>query len=398
MLWHSTPRPFLAAVALSGVLGLIWVGGAAGANPTSAAWAQLGGSAQHVWVNSAERTLSPTNVASLQLSWSIDGVDVSAPVVIGKRVFVTTGDGRLQARDAVTGALLWSVDGIAWLPGTDANSPAIVGGAVVVHGADQTLRAFALNDGSPVWTEPTALPAAGPPVVQKGVVYETEGGMSIFSGLGAYDAATGTKLWSLEWTTTDWNPPLAGPTVLGQRLFVSDWWIGGMWAFGARGASLWQTGGLSSADYSMPAAADGLLVYPGGGGLVALAPSTGRVIWRVPDAGEVERAPAVSHGVIYTGNADGGYVHAYNLRNGSLLWESDAGLGESWSSPVLADGVVWFASEEGAPVAVSQRDGTVLWTGSKLWIGEMVNPSVVVFGGQVYLGGQHGMHVYALPS
>jgi hypothetical protein len=69
----------------------------------------------------------------------------------------------------------------------------------------------------------------------------------------------------------------------------------------------------------------------------------------------------VSHVVISTGNADGCFVHA-------------------------------------APVAVSQRDGTVLWTGPGLWIGEMVNPSVVVCGGQVYLAGQHGMHVFALPN
>jgi outer membrane protein assembly factor BamB len=79
---------------------------------------------------------------------------------------------------------------------------------------------------------------------------------------------------------------------------------------------------------------------------VALAAKTGTIVWW-PPAGEVERAPAVAHGVVYTGNADGGYVTAYDLRTGAVRWQSDAGLGESWSSPVAANGVVWFASEEG---------------------------------------------------
>jgi outer membrane protein assembly factor BamB len=333
----------------------------------------------------------------LQLRWSIDGVDVSAPVVVGNRVLVTTSDGRLEARKTTSGTLLWSVGGVAWLWGTDNNSPAVVRGLVVVHGDGQTLRAYDLTDGSLVWSEPTALPAGGPPVVQRGVIYQTEGGNSIFSGLAAYAAATGTKLWAVEWTTLDWDYPLAGPTLLGRQLFVGDWMIGGVRAFGLKGNAVWQTGSLSSADFSMPAAEDGLVVYPGGSGLAALSARSGRIVWTRPDAGEVERAPAVSHGIVYAGNADGGYVRAYDLRTGSLLWESDAGLGESWSSPVVADGVVWFASEEGAPVAVKQRDGAVLWTGPKLWIGEMVNPSVAVVGGQVYVAGQHGLHVFALP-
>jgi outer membrane protein assembly factor BamB len=397
MLWNLAPRPLLAALALSGVMGLMAAGAAAGANPRSASWEQLGGSAQHVWVNDAEHVLSPAKVSSLRLSWSIDGVDVSAPVFAGNRVLFTTSDGQLQARNAVNGKLLWSVDGIAWLWGTDNGSPAVVGKLVVAHGENQTLRAFRLTNGSPAWTEPMALPAGGPPVVQGGVIYQTEGGNGFFSGLAAYDAATGTTRWGVEWTTLDWVPPLAGPTLLGQRLFVGDWWIGGIRAFGLTGTALWQTGSLSSSDFSMPAAADGLLVYPGGSGLTALDPATGRVVWTLPEAGEVERAPAVSNGIVYTGNADGGYVHAYDLTTGSLLWESDAGLGESWSSPVVADGVVWFATEEGAPVAVAQSDGTLLWTGPKLWVGEMVNPSVAVIGGQVFVAGQHGMHVFALP-
>jgi outer membrane protein assembly factor BamB len=114
----------------------------------------------------------------------------------------------------------------------------------------------------------------------------------------------------------------------------------------------------------------------------------------------VERAPAVWHGAVYTGNADGPYVSAYDLKSGALLWEADAGLGESWTSPLVANGVVWFATEEGAPVAVDLSDGAMLWSGPTLASGEVVVATIAVLGGQLYVeggAGEHGMQVFALP-
>ncbi len=82
-----------------------------------------------------------------------------------------------------------------------------------------------------------------------------------------------------------------------------------------------------------------------------------------------------------------------------MRWQTDAGLGESWSSPVVADGVVWFTSEEGAPVALDEHSGKLLWRGPTLGIGEMVAPSLVVADGQLYVAGgtfEHGLRVFSL--
>jgi outer membrane protein assembly factor BamB len=221
----------------------------------------------HLWFNGSEKTLSPRTVAGLRLSWSIDGVNFSAPVAVGHTVLVTTSAGHLEARDALSGSVLWSVGDIAWLQGSaDNNSPAVVSGAVIASGAGETLKAFELDSDRLLWSVPTVLPVAGPPVVAQETIYQATGGNGLFAGLTAYDAATGAVRWAREWTTTDWDYPLAGPTLLGSRMFVSDWLIGGVRAFDTAGGPLWETGSLSSGDFAMPAAVDKLVIYPGGSG------------------------------------------------------------------------------------------------------------------------------------
>jgi outer membrane protein assembly factor BamB len=126
-------------------------------------------------------------------------------------MYLTTSAGRLEARDTSTGAILWAAEGIAWLQGfdtSDNNSPAVVGGLVVASGQGNTLRAFDLASGPPRWSVSTALPPAGPPVASQGTIYQVSGGNelaignSVFEGLTAYDAASGTVLWAREWTTS----------------------------------------------------------------------------------------------------------------------------------------------------------------------------------------------------
>ena len=73
-------------------------------------WPQPGNNAAHTADNTAETTLSASNVASLAQRWSFTtGAQIDAPPVLqGKTVFALSTDGNLYALNAATGKLLWS--------------------------------------------------------------------------------------------------------------------------------------------------------------------------------------------------------------------------------------------------------------------------------------------------
>jgi outer membrane protein assembly factor BamB len=120
-----------------------------------------------------------------------DTVAVSGGVVFVQSIDGTTG-GHLQAFNATSGALLWTV---ATEPGNIFSSltPAVDGSTVVV-GTMRYLIAFAASTGSRVWTYDTGTIATGflPPTLANGVVYAG----SLSNGLQAVKESTGAVLYT----------------------------------------------------------------------------------------------------------------------------------------------------------------------------------------------------------
>src|SRR2546430_9222866 len=82
-------------------------------------WLQFGGDAQHSGRNTAETTITPSNVGALVQKYQVtllataDGAPVfleavSTPTGTKDLLFVTTGDGRIIALDAQTGTQVWT--------------------------------------------------------------------------------------------------------------------------------------------------------------------------------------------------------------------------------------------------------------------------------------------------
>ena len=106
-------------------------------------WAQFRFGPHQTGYNPYENVLSPSNLSALTRDWSYTtGFSInSSPAVAGGVVYVGSGDDKLYALDAVTGALKWS-----YTTGSSIgySSPAVVNGVVYIGSQDASIYAFHL--------------------------------------------------------------------------------------------------------------------------------------------------------------------------------------------------------------------------------------------------------------
>jgi outer membrane protein assembly factor BamB len=179
--------------------------------------------------------------------WHVQG-DLDAyfgdPAVAGGRVFVGTGSGRLQARSAATGALLWS------RPGATAETvPAVTGGVVYSTGLENgvwKLFARSVDTGALRWKR--ALSSnAGLAVAGGRVVAATS------AGLSAFDAATGTPRWSVAVAAAGFPAVANGLVYLSLQQGIGAWRL-------SDGAARWRFGTIR---YGSPVVSGGRLYVSG---------------------------------------------------------------------------------------------------------------------------------------
>jgi outer membrane protein assembly factor BamB len=97
-------------------------------------------------------------------------------------------------------------------------------------------------------------------------------------------------------------------------------------------------------------------------------------MWKITTGQKVRSTPAVADGVVYFGSNDGN-LYAAQTESGKVLWKFDAGAPIA-SSPAVQDGIVYFQSANNALFALSTQ-GKWLWT-----VG--TNPSLPVDSGWDY--------------
>lgn len=162
---------------------------------------------------------------------------------------------------------------------------------------------------------------------------------------------------------------------------------------------------VSSAAY-----AEGV-VYVGSddGNLYAIDAESGRQRWMHRTGGPVSSSPAVADGRVYVLSYDG-RLHALNARSGELLWKFATG-GERrfearglhgqqprtqtfadpfdvyLSSPVVAEGRIYFGSSDGHVYALDAEGGELRWS---FRTGEVVHASPAYAAGRVVVGSWDG--------
>ncbi len=202
-------------------------------------------------------------------------------------------------------------------------------------------------------------------------------------------AQEGPSNLTLAWKFTTNGAVISSPTVVDGIVYVGSE-DKNIYAIGAWSGNLIWNFTTKAAIASSPAVANGL-VYTGGddGYVYCLNAYTGALIWQTFVNGDLPfsyativltSSPVVSGGIVYIGSLDG-YLYALNANNGDIVWQTKTN-GPIESSPAVADGAVYFTSQEPTAGALYKLDAT---TGAVMW--KLALPYEYVFtGGTEMLG------------
>ena len=93
-----------------------------------------------------------------------------------------------------------------------------------------------------------------------------------------------------------------------------------------------------------------MIYAPVGDTMYALDRATGALVWEQATGGEIYSSPALAEGILYFGSRDG-TLWALNAEDGSVEWRYPTG-GPVDCSPVIAYGVCYFGSDDNRVVAL----------------------------------------------
>jgi outer membrane protein assembly factor BamB len=253
------------------------------------------------------------------------------------------------------------------------STPAVVKGVVYFGSQDGHVYALKATTGEILWAfNDTSGSVWSSPAVANGVVY-----VGSYYGVRALNAVTGAQIW---YYSTGWASVFSLNLLDGVLYFNSS--DGVVHAVDANEGTLLWSYDTGPYDIGTPAVADGV-VYSASGRLYALNASTGTLLWSYPinNSGQPWSSPVVANGVVYVGSTDGTF-YALNASSGSLLWSYSTG-GVIFANPAVANGIVCISSQSGDVFGLDANTGSVLW---KYSVGPLGTSSPAVANGVVYVG------------
>jgi outer membrane protein assembly factor BamB len=236
----------------------------------------------------------------------------AAPTVIDGRVLVPTADSQTFALDGTTGEILWQHAGLFEQAGIlGGASPAAAGNTVIAAYASGEVVALSLASGQPLWSETVLRPRrtlaigaitdiVGDPVIDDGrvVVAGASGEMA------AFDLDRGDRVWTADVTSTQ-TPWVAGEFiyVLTERNeLVCMLRQGGHIRWVSPLAELVEPDDPDSRRIRWAGpllVSDRLLLGSSESEVISVSPYTGEVLGRVALSGPVSLPPVVADGTVY---------------------------------------------------------------------------------------------------
>ena len=146
--------------------------------------------------------------------------------------------------------------------------------------------------------------------------------------------------------------------------------------------------------YASPAQANGLVYIDSGQSLYAINATNGALRWKKHIEFAYSSSPAYDNGIVYIGVELS--VEAFNATSGTLLWTAAVGgiLGTAYSSPVVANGVVYIGSDDDKLYAFNASTGASLWTATT---GGQITSTPAFANGMVYVNSEDDS-VYAFDA
>ncbi|MBI2679876.1 MAG: PQQ-binding-like beta-propeller repeat protein [Candidatus Solibacter usitatus] len=367
-----------------------------------------------VYFGSADHNLYAVNAVDGSLRWKFPtgGPVNSSPAIEDGAVYAGSLDGNFYAVDAETGKLKWkfktggerrfSAPGIhGAMPRTEVmpdpfdvflSSPAIAGGVVYFGSGDHNVYALDARSGELKWKFTTGNVIHASPAIEGGTLYIGSWDRYLY----ALDARTGSLRWKFE---TGDDTQIYNQIGIASSAAVA----GGVVYFGCRdghfyavdaksGVEKWKHDNHMGWVIASPAVLNGVVYFPTSEGtrFKAIEGATGRLIFSIENKAISFSSPAIAKDIAYFGSSDG-WLHAVDLKTGKMQSEfqtegskqnaakySDAQgkmdpgklypdatldgmivgndrmftLGSVISSPVVAEGVVYFGSTDGYLYAV----------------------------------------------
>ncbi len=315
------------------------------------------------------------------------------PASDGDRIYAAAHDGRVIARDALTGKRIWSTKTDLPLsagPGTDGNivvagssngevvalsaadgaqlwvhevtsevlsAPAVAAGRVVVQTVNGKLTALDANDGTPVWSVQQSMPrlsvrgTAAPVITRSQVISGFDNGR-----VASFDLESGAQLWDVLMDPPSGRTELdrlidinASPVIAGSDVYAAGY-QGRIGAIAIESGQLLWSRELSS--YSgISADVSSLYVTDQRSELVALTRGSGRELWRRKDVRNRDvTAPAILGSSVVVGDFEG-YVHWFDIATGALQARVKAGGERISSQPLVLNDMVYLMTDAGTVYA-----------------------------------------------
>ncbi len=282
-----------------------------------------------------------------------------SPVTDGKHVYAWFGSHGLHCYD-MEGNPKWQRD-LGDMRTRNAfgegGSPALHGNTIVVpfdHEGDSFVAAMNAATGEPLWkTERDEPTTWGTPFIttHQGVTQVILNGAR---RVRSYDLATGELLWSCGGQATN---PIATPVVMDGVVYC-------------------MTGYQGYAVYAIPLSVRGDIT------------GSDKIVWSKTDAGPYIASPVLYKGLLYYTKSRDALLLVADAKTGKPVIEPTRleGLNVLYSSPVAADGRVYYTSRDGATLVLEHGDAVKVLAKNEL--GEGVDASPALVGRQMFLRGE----------
>jgi outer membrane protein assembly factor BamB len=362
-------------------------------------------------------------------------VKVAAVIAYKNTVFFASGN-ILYALNLNDGSQKWTFK-IDLLSAPFPPSPTISNGVIFIGDIYGKLHAIDASTGIEKWqySSTTLGSINSTAMVVDGVVYVATNSSSNGGDVLAIDEIKGTKKWSFRNSGID-GGFVSSPTISNGLLFIgcND---GNLYALNAlTGEKKWNFGEAIFNEKSSPAVANGLVYFTGGKNLYGIEASTGikkvdflsKTItagssptiksgvvyfgdvsgnfyavdaitgikkWDSAAAGTnivISSSPIVSGDLVYFGNESiGSAFHALNLSNGSEKWKFSTEGPIFYSSPTIANGIVYVGIQKSIFYAIDALTGVEKWRfAARNSYSDISSPLVVDASGNVFYSGIHG--------
>jgi outer membrane protein assembly factor BamB len=322
-----------------------------------------------------DNTMHCFNATNGQILWTYtpdtDGYFTTGCGVAYGMVYELNKDGHLYAIDVETGKPVWKYQGsdtILWpgFPTVADGKVYATTGEVAAYGGEVGVSEFACLDaytGRLIWKLPIeALAPRESVAVAYGNLYLIPGNVTT-----AVDSISGSEytsmdqVWAIGTSTSSasswpmWraDPVHSSTAQEGPSNFTVAW------NFTTNGAVI-----------SSPSVADGIVYFGSQDkNIYALGAWSGNLIWKFTTQSAVESSPAVANGKVYTGGDDG-YVYCLNAYTGALLWSTfvNGDLPFTFasivlkSSPAVVGNRVYVGSLDGNLYALDANNGDIVWS------------------------------------